>query len=262
MPTVKYYLSVSDGSYEQTFDVVRDEDELPISIHYFVGLAYKTYKACVHIEVDVKSKYAVLQGVQTDSECSMEGDLQSIHMLVKGALKHVAKKHTLKYFTLDDKAEKHLGNKSIAITPRLLLQGKEGWYQHHFGAVPTQDTYRILQSLSKHKDKIKRNLSITTQDNWGSDNEIVTVAEKIIPNYANAIFGTSWIIQREIVDKYNVTIKEVQYGGANKYKTAWTPPLWYMTNASRYIRKISTNVAEKQMRIKLRRDQASTGSDM
>ncbi len=157
MASLKYYIQMSDGANVHTFDIIRDEERLPSSIHYYVGLAYKTYKACVHIEVDMKSKYAVLQGVQTDTECSMEGDFEVIHLLVKGALKHVAKKHSIKYYILEDKAEKHLENgKSIVITPRLLLQGKEGWYQRHFGAVPTQDTFRIIEMLHDNTDKIKR----------------------------------------------------------------------------------------------------------
>lgn len=242
--TSKYYLRVSDELQSFTFDIIRDEEELPLSIHYYIGLAHKTYKACVHIEVDVASKYAVLQGVATDSKCSMEGDMRSIHMLVKGALKYVAKKHTLKYYSLDDKAEKQLDNsKSIAITPRLLLQGKEGWYQCHFGAVPTQDTYRILRSLEKHSDKVRKYLAITTKENWGSDDDITSIVEKIIPQYTGAIFGTSWIIQRDIVENYDVIVEEIQYNGTNKKNSIWDPFRWYLRKiVEKPIRRVSNNV--------------------
>lgn len=228
MTSIKYYIQVSDGNQTHTFDVVRDEEELPRSIHYYIGLAYKTYKACVHIEVDVRSKYGVLQGVQTDSECSMEGDMKTIHMLVKGALKHVANKHMIRYFSLHDTAEKHLGSKTIVITPRLLLQGKQGWYQKHFGAIPTQDTYRILESLKQHEDKLKQYLPITSQENWGDYTDITEIAEKITSRYANAIFDTTWIIQKDIVDKYDVTVEEIQYGGSGKKQARWNVSKWYL----------------------------------
>ena len=225
MASFKYYIQLSDGTHMHTFDVVQDETELPYSIHYYIGLAHK---ACLHIEVNVRGKYAVLQGVQTDSECSMEGDFEVIHLLVKGALKHVAKKHSIKYYSLEDKTEKHLGNgKSTLITPRLLLQGKEGWYQKYFGAMPTQDTFRILQSLEKHAEKIKRFLPTTTAANWESNEEIREVAERVVPPYALAIFSTSWLIQRDIVDAYNVKVEELQYGGG-KPKPRWIVSKWYL----------------------------------
>lgn len=251
----KYYIRVSDGTLSLTFDVTRDEAELPVAIHYYIGLAHKTYKACVHIEADIGRRYAVLQGVAMDSECSMEGDMQTIHLLVKGALKHVAKKHTINHYSLDDKAEKHLSSgKSIAITPRLLLQGKEGWYQRHFGAIPTQDTYRILQSLAKHTEKLNRFSSITMQENWGSDDEIVSVAEKVIPQYAGAIFGTSWIIQRDVVDKYDVAVEELQYGGGGKSNPKWNTFLWYLKkvreNPVRRVRGNGGTVSELRMRLR------------
>lgn len=229
MTSTKFFIQVSDGKTSYTFDTIRDEEELPTSIHYYIGQAHKTYKACVHIEVFVASRTAVLQWIGTDSECSMEGDFDGIVILGKAALKYVANKHSIKNFELDDKAEKYLPKygKHIAITPRLLLQGQPGWYQRHFGAVPLPQTYAIIQALARRADQIEKYLPITSQLNWGSDDEILKITEKIIPKYTRVILGTSWIIQKAIIDNYDITVEELQYGGGNK-KYRWNVYNSYM----------------------------------
>ncbi len=69
-------------------------------------------------------------------------------------------------------------------------------------------------------------LPITTWENWGSDEEIREIAEKIILPYTWAIFSTSWLIQRDIVDAYDVKVEELQYGGG-KPKPKWNVSKWY-----------------------------------
>lgn len=53
---------IQSRSAKQTFifDGVRDDDELPDTLHYYIGLSHKTYMAYVHVELDLVNKYAIL----------------------------------------------------------------------------------------------------------------------------------------------------------------------------------------------------------
>lgn len=219
------------------FDGMRDDEELPRTTHYYLGQSYKMHKACVHIEVDNKHKYAVLQWVAFDSKCSKDDDFTDIKLLIKAALKYVLQEcPSIRFFSLDDKADKRItvGGvvKYIAITARLLLQGQQGWYQKHFGAVPSADTERILTALQNRKKLIDQYLHITTRENWGSEKEVIEVAEKVIPQYSKVFLGTSWTIPKRIVRAYDVQFRisqELLIGGRAAKK--WNVAKWYQKQA-------------------------------
>lgn len=236
---MKFLLQLLNGDQKYTFEAVRDDDELPHTVHYYVGQPHKTYKACVHVEVDIVNKYAVLQWIALDKKCSMEDDWEDIVLLGKAALKYVLHKHpSIQYFSLDDKAEKTIaGGKRIMITARLMLQGQQGWYQKHFEAVPTPDTMRILRAIQKRGDLVQKYLPITTTMNWGNEKEVTSIAEKIIPQYAKRFTGTTWLIPSAVVKGYDVVVvktsRKPQKGGGGANMVDW------------YVRRVMDHVMKK-----------------
>lgn len=217
----EFKIEISNETRSYTFDVYKDEEDKD-TVHYYIGQPKRTYLSCVHIEVDTKYNYAVLQRLHPVEKCSINADMAAIpentHLLLKGTLKYVLEQHpNITHYTLDDKAEKRLRNgKYIIVTARLLLQGRKGWYQRHFGAIPTPDTERIINEIASNQELVTRNLNITTRNGWGDDHEIVEMARLIAPKHSNSILGTSWIIPAESVNNYVINVREVPTGGGLK----------------------------------------------
>jgi len=143
-----------------------------------------------HAYTDMSGRvYGQLDHLIYETSCAIDRNMESgndTRNMLAGALKHVATKHPeVEFYSLNDKADKLVKrlNKIVIITPRRLLQGKQGWYQEYFGAMAHPDTERVLSILEKPSTikRIQKNLHITQQMDWGDTNDIEEIAPQILP---------------------------------------------------------------------------------
>lgn len=189
----------------------------------YIGEPHRTRDACVYMTVD-ETNEATLDGVQHRISCSIDKELEhgigTVHM-VKGALLFLRKMYPhIEWVYLNDKST--VITKKIHITAKRLLQGRKGWYEEHYGAIPMDKWTRgIMNELATpgNQAKIQQYLPITTKKSWGNAEEILTIAKNILPIYHRYIIGTSWGISKDTIDTYyrdisiEVTDDKEQTGG-------------------------------------------------
>jgi len=126
-------------------------------------------------------------------------------LLMQIALSYVSQKHPsiMEYEIQDDTFVNVPGYPLI--TARRLLQGEKGWYEEHFGAIPTYRTIRLLDWL---RDPVRALLIPEKEKIWWSASNVMKVCSLIGCPYS--VIGTTWCIQ-----KNSIIEKEMQSGGAN-----------------------------------------------
>lgn len=184
-----------------------------VNIH--IGDVVSRRGACLHIIVDKDKKYATLQNIVYRASCDLKNSLQPHQgtiLMLQGALKYLCKRYrSLEFVRLNDKSVVSIGN--IHITAKRLLQGRKGWYEEWLQAVPDMSdlSTRTLIHRLQHPDvqhEIQKYLPITTQKRWGTTDDIVDVAPKIIGTLRKSIIGTAWKIHRTDMLSYPVTVRK------------------------------------------------------
>lgn len=219
----KFILSVrnSDGRELQFYAVREVEDS---TINYYFGNPQRYNKSCVHISIykDMQGNvHGQIDHLLYEASCTIDNNMKAgddTTSMLKGALKYVAKLHpNVSFYSLNDEADKLINKRRIMITPRILLQGKPGWYQHRFGAQPAPKTQRLLQVLETPdvKKKINEYLHVTTMEGWGDHTQIMELAPHILPKSLSTgyLWGTEWHISRKVAVRYDVSINTVMSGG-------------------------------------------------
>jgi hypothetical protein len=206
-------LAVRTPSKTYEFEIVLEKDD-DHGVHYFIGRPTLRTGACVWIEVHEgpgKIMEATLHGIGYHKSCSTTRDLEegrgTIAML-QGALRYVLEKHPkVDRVALTDNAYKYVKslNTRVLITPRRLFQGKQGWYQEHFGASPAdRNTVQLLRLLQKNKDNLHVIAPEANNDGWGTYQDIQAAMDRLTSSQGARIFHTSWYIPRKAIMEYAV----------------------------------------------------------
>jgi len=193
--------------------------------HIYIVEPRKTAYACVHLVVDDDEDEAVLSGLQYGNRCSTNREMRphkDTLLMLKAGLMYLFRTFPLvKRVSLTDKASIATPAK-VMLTAKRLLQGREGWYEEHFGAVPdpsSKATMAVLKALANPvaQSRIQEYLPITTQRAWGTPDDIIDYAYRIAKLETNAILGTSWCIHRDQMKTYekSISIHILQSGGAS-----------------------------------------------
>lgn len=218
----RYTLHIRPVGVKRTllFKVIREIDG--DDVHYYIGNPHKYTNSCVHVSIyraggeGNKKLYGQIDHLMYEQTCTIDGRMEQgndTRMMLMGALLYIAKEHPeVDSYSLQDEADKlvRVGigqvSKRILITPRRLLQGKMGWYQEHFGAIPEPRTERLVDSLKKRDSirKIKEYMPITQRMDWGEYSEISEVASRILPKNQpiHSLWGTTWYIPRDVILSY------------------------------------------------------------
>lgn len=188
-------------------------------INIFVGDVHSKEGACIYAIIDQSKKYVALESVQYKTTCTMNQDLEphkGTIVMVQATLKYICQRYkTIEYISLNDKSM--VLNTNIHITAKRLLQGRKGWYEEWFQATPDMSvisTRRLMQLLQQENNKqtIQKYLHITTQRNWGTTDDIVEIAPKILGKEKRSIIGTAWKINRDDVLAYPISIQRMDGG--------------------------------------------------
>jgi len=185
------------------------------SITYIhVGNPRHRPQPCVELMVR-RGGTATLQGVAYHSTCAtvpMEANAGTKEM-VRAALKYAATAYPhVRRFDVQDETHVRTPTGMHVITPRRLLTGRPGFFQEHFGALPSGDTRDILAALrAKH-------VCVRSED-WSPDAVIQHAADAGLSQYC--LFGTTWTISRATALAYDVTAELAdQVGGAMRTRRA------------------------------------------
>jgi len=130
-------------------------------------------------------------------------------LLMQIALSYVSQKHpTIIDYEIQDDTFVNVPGYPL-ITARRLLQGEKGWYEEHFGAIPTQRTILLLDWL---RDPEHRLLFPKEKENsWWSPSNVMKVCSLIGCPYS--VIGTTWCIHKKSIIEFE---KEIRCGGANE----------------------------------------------
>jgi len=219
-------LRVQEGNEILEFDMEIERDDAFHSIEIHIGEPHKTYGACIHLSIYDEDDEAILNGLQYGPKCStirnMRRHVDTLRMLKAGLIYIFRTYPRIKHVSLTDKAAVGGANAKIMLTAKRLLQGKKGWYEEHFGAVPdpqNKSTISTLKALSNPlaQAKILTYLPITTQRTWGTPNDIIEYASCIAKLQTNAILATSWLILRNQIENYerDLIVQTLTTGGTS-----------------------------------------------
>ena len=191
-----------------------------VQIYQFVAMSKQPYPC---IKISIYKGVANIDTLNYYANCSLSEKLLdkaigTIYMM-KTALAYVSQRHsTIMEYEIQDETFVNMPGKPL-ITARRLLQGEKGWYEEHFGAIPTQRTVLLLdwlrdpQHFLLFRDKIPK-----VEKTWWSASNVMKVCSLIGCPYS--VIGTTWCIQKNSIINYNITYieKEMQSGGANDKK--------------------------------------------
>ena len=216
--SIFFELQVRDNTEEYSFHVEKKIEENTIT--YYAG-NMSGASACMIITYNTKVKHAQIQGLSYYPECSINKKLKAsvgTKLMFKGVLKLVLLDlPNIRKFELVDQATKFLNkySKKIQITPRRLLLEHPGWYQEHFGALPTKMT---LENIKKITKKVVLD---EVDSHWGSFEDIMKLLQEngVPPENIHELFCTHWYIPAGVVRDYGVSIqsKQITVGGGKKY---------------------------------------------
>ena len=194
------------------FKMIIDEDFTNYILRF---TSNTTNEPCIIIFINKENQTeATLEKVFHSEGCSYsETPLENKNgtiLMIQTALKiayDIFKK--IKYFKLKDMSFRY--NQTIKdnvwITPRRLLQEKEGWYEEYLGATPTNDTKRLKLIIKKTHEKI--NEYIPKNDlTWWTTKNILEVTMRIDGNFlTNNILATYWFINIKKISEYNINYR-------------------------------------------------------
>jgi hypothetical protein len=188
--------SGDDDVLEFAMEIERDDNFQ--STELYIGEPHKTYGACIHLSIYDDDDEAVLNGLQYGPKCSI---------VLKAGLIYLFRTYpSVQRVSLTDKAAVGAPTKMM-LSAKRLLQGRKGWYEEHFGAIPnpeSRSTMNVIKALKQPfaQNQIQFFLPITTQRTWGTAEEIIDYAYRIAKLDTNAILGTSWLIHRDHAATY------------------------------------------------------------
>lgn len=205
------WFSIQSGAY--TF-AVHEDSEYGVNIIEFVSLQKQPYP-CVKITV---SQYgANLEALNYYSSCSirqktLEKADGTVTML-RVAIQYVFDKFVdLQEISVQDETHIEMDGKPL-ITASRLLEGKQGWYEEHFGAIPVGNTIGVVDYLRRNRHLFANRIPNEPRT-WWLPERVMRVSADIRVPYS--VIGTTWKILRTNAMESRITYNIVHLGGSIK----------------------------------------------
>lgn len=154
------------------------------------------------------------------------------HIMLRGALKFIVNTFPhINKIVLTDTSSKI--RTRVLLTPKRIILGEPGWYQIHFGAVPTKASKDIIKSLHNEIRKIDK--SMVAKQSWGTAEDLKYPLNKLD--------GMEWEILRQTIDNYDVTYKSTQAQSLQNGGSVSIPK--WVQNAKRRLKRQKDKLAHK-----------------
>lgn len=200
-------LAIQEGEFVFPIYIEEDGDNVEI----FIGTSSRRRMPCIHISLYGHS--AVLQDLVFAKRLMSKGN-SSIVVMLKAVLKWFFTKYPfVQYIEFMDKSYYNTDKGRMMLSEKMVLTEGRTWYMKHFGSEPHSP--EALNAYKKYKSVYVRqgnamkhyNSSVYTYQNL----------QKIIDTYpvlnGNMISTTSWKINKQTIQEYDVNPIESQTGG-------------------------------------------------
>jgi hypothetical protein len=220
-PEYTYNVRLDYGEHNNVFNIIQHN---------------KSIMECliIHIPNNKRETTAYLASVNYYKDCAknFESNRGTSHM-IKTALQYVIDNN--KNITHVELKDTTIINRDINpsivdpfyITTRRLLLGQKGWYEEKCGAVPINDTVRILQFLKMNRHLFEKEIPSHEPKEIWTEKYTSHIIEKICNKTSTqhfrlletALYFTEWAIPRETIANYKIRYEiDITQDGGGDYK--------------------------------------------